>query len=230
MQEITDFHFRTVGFRSNPGLVLLHGFLGSSEEWLPVSEVLEKSFYCMIPDLPGHGKTPAANASFECQMDALARAIEQLQPAPSFLAGYSMGGRMALFLALRYPHLFRKAVIVSASPGLVSAEERRLRRENDERIARQIEKDFNAFLSRWYDLPLFSELKRHPSFEAVLSARKKNRPEQLALALRTLGTGKQPSLWDELKTCRHSLAVFAGEKDGKYLEGISIYSKATYLS
>lgn len=218
MPDRSAFRFLTRGSRNNPCLILLHGFLGSSEDWLPVAEKLQGSYHCLLFDLPGHGGTPAEATPFEEQMRMLAGEIGRIQKAPSFLAGYSMGGRIALYLALRFPDLFRKTVIISASPGLKTAEERRQRRQNDETLALSMEENFEKFLGSWYELPLFSGLKNHPLFETTLEARKKNRPEQLAAALRTLGTGTQPSLWNELADCRHPISFFAGEKDGKYVE------------
>ena len=211
-------HILTMGSRNNPGIVLLHGFLGSSDEWHPVASKLENRYYCIIPDLPGHGQTPASGGSFERQMLLLFQSIETMQTSPLFLAGYSMGGRIALYLALRYPRQFRKAVIISGSPGLRTEKERLERRQNDERLAVRIEAYFDAFLEAWYDMPLFAELKGLPSYPSVLAARKKNLPGHLAMSLRTLGTGNQPSLWKELEKCPVPLDFFAGEKDGKYVE------------
>ncbi|MCF8382994.1 MAG: 2-succinyl-6-hydroxy-2,4-cyclohexadiene-1-carboxylate synthase [Chlorobium sp.] len=218
MPDPSNFRILTRGSRNNPGIILLHGFLGSSEDWLPVTEKLVRDYYCMLFDLPGHGRTPAEVTPFEEQMWLLADTIGRVQDSPSFLAGYSMGGRIALYLALRFPGLFRKTVIISASPGLRTAEERLQRKQHDENLALSMEENFEKFLGSWYDLPLFSSLKNHPLFETTLEARKRNRPEQLATALRTLGTGTQPSLWGELADCRHHLSFFAGEKDGKYVE------------
>jgi len=218
MAGSSDYHISTRGSAGNPGMILIHGFLGSSLDWLPVAESIDSRYNCILPDLPGHGKTPASTMPFENQMEILAGEIESRQQSPSYLAGYSMGGRIALYLALRYPGLFRHAVIISASPGLKTEEERKARRDSDALLASVIETDFESFLTDWYDLPLFSTLRRHPSFPELFEARKRNRPDQLAAALRTLGTGSQPSLWEELGSGRIPLTFFAGEKDRKYVE------------
>lgn len=217
MQGKTTYRLLTRGSSSNPPLLLLHGFLGSAEEWLPVASALEEHYHCIMADLPGHGETPASFDTFENQIDRLAGTIANLHLPPVALAGYSMGGRIALYLTLRHPHLFRQTVVISGSPGLEGAEERQLRRESDERIAASIERDFHAFLKSWYAMPLFAELNRHPSFSATLEARKKNRSNRLATALRTLGTGNQPSLWQELKECTVPIRFFAGKNDLKYV-------------
>src|SRR5262249_60229882 len=73
--------------------------------------------------------------------------------------GYSMGGRLCLRLALDRPELVRGLVLLSASPGIADDAERAARREADEKLARQIEREgVDAFLARWLRQPLFSTL------------------------------------------------------------------------
>ena len=209
---------------SLPRILFLHGFLGSGSDWVPIARQLENDYCCILVDLPGHGESDIeANGNpdlfFTETVDALAEELSRsAAPEPCFLVGYSMGGRIALSLALRYPELFEKAIIVSASPGLRTEEERLSRRESDEGIARKIEKNFEGFIQAWYDQPLFATLKSHPLFQEVERERKINNPENLASALRLLGTGHQPSLWEELKKNRVPIQFLAGEKDLKFVE------------
>lgn len=151
-------------------------------------------------------------------VEALAGEIRRLSTEPCVLVGYSMGGRIGLALALRHPELFSKAVIVSSSPGLRTEEERAARRKSDEGIARKIERNFEGFIEFWYDQPLFATLKSHALFREVEVQRKQGSPEHLARALRRLGTGNQPSFWNELPECRVPILFFIGEKDTKYVE------------
>ncbi len=209
---------------SLPRIIFLHGFLGSGSDWVPIARELQDEYCCILVDLPGHGESDIeANGDpdlfFTETVDALAEELSRTAaPEPCFLVGYSMGGRIALSLLLRYPELFEKAIIVSASPGLRTEEERLSRRESDEGIARKIERNFEGFIEAWYEQPLFASLKNHPIFKEVESERKINNPSNLALALRLLGTGQQPSLWDELQQNRVPIQFFAGEKDLKFVE------------
>lgn len=50
-------HYKTVGQPSHPPLLILHGFLGSCEDFAGVLPFLSEHFYCVLPDLPGHGQT-----------------------------------------------------------------------------------------------------------------------------------------------------------------------------
>ncbi len=209
---------------SLPRIIFLHGFLGSGNDWVPIARQLENDYCCILVDLPGHGESDIeANGNpdlfFTETVDALAEELSRSADSePCFLVGYSMGGRIALALLLRHPELFEKAIILSASPGLRTEEERLSRRESDEGIARKIERNFDGFIKAWYEQPLFATLKNHPVFKEVESERKINNPENLALALRLLGTGCQPSLWDELQKNRVPIQFFVGEKDLKFVE------------
>ncbi len=220
----TPLETESVSDASLPRILFLHGFLGSGSDWVPIARQLENDYCCILVDLPGHGESDIeANGNpdlfFTETVDALAEELSRsAAPEPCFLVGYSMGGRIALSLALRYPELFEKAIIVSASPGLRTEEERLSRRESDEGIARKIEKNFEGFIQAWYDQPLFATLKSHPLFQEVERERKINNPENLAAALRLLGTGRQPSLWEELKKNRVPIQFLAGEKDLKFVE------------
>jgi len=216
-------HLATVGDPALPKIVFLHGFLGSGRDWLSFARKLEKRFCSILVDLPGHGETgiPAdadPELFFMQTVEALAGKIRRLSAGPSVLVGYSMGGRIGLALALRYPELFSKTVIVSSSPGLRTEEERAARRKSDEGIARKIERNFEGFIEFWYDQPLFATLKSHALFHEVEAQRKQGLPQNLARALRLLGTGNQPSFWSELPGNRLPMLFCVGEKDTKYVE------------
>jgi 2-succinyl-6-hydroxy-2,4-cyclohexadiene-1-carboxylate synthase len=215
--------FTTVGNPAKPRIVFLHGFLGSGSDWLPFARKLEHRFCSILVDLPGHGEAgiPAdgnPELFFMQTVDALALELHRSATPPCFIAGYSMGGRIGLTLALRHPELFAKAIIVSASPGLRTEEERISRRQSDEGIARKIERNFAGFIEAWYDQPLFATLKTHPLFREIEAKRKQSSPGNLALALRLLGTGFQPSMWDKLPENRIPMLFVVGEKDLKFVE------------
>ena len=216
-------HITTIGDPSLPKIVFLHGFLGSGSDWLSFAHKLADRYCCVLVDLPGHGEAGIpedgdADGFFMRTVEAVAVEIRLLSAEPCVLVGYSMGGRIGLAMALRYPELFSKAVIVSSSPGLRTAEERAARRKSDEGVARKIERNFEGFIEFWYDQPLFSTLKSHALFREVEAQRKQGAPEQLARALRLLGTGNQPSFWDELPGNHLPILFCVGEKDVKYVE------------
>ena len=220
--QSTSPQLSTAGEASLPGILFLHGFLGSGRDWLPIAESLADRFHCLMADLPGHGENPKLVqqdpvAFHEAALELL-YLVDSVHSGPLHLVGYSMGGRMALFMALRFPDWFTTVTVVSGSPGLRTEEERIQRRLNDEKLALELESDPEGFLERWYRLPLFETLAAHPSFPEILSARRSGDPKALASSLRALGTGNQPSMWQELSGNRLPIMFCAGEKDAKFVE------------
>jgi len=214
-------HYTTVGSPNAPPLLMLHGFLGSSQDFSAVLPALSQYFYCITPDVSGHGETLTTSGyyTFSATAQALVDLLDHLDIAKAHLLGYSMGGRLALYLACQWPERFASVILESASPGLKTAEKRRLRVEKDEAIARKIETlSLPIFLSQWYENDLFSSLKNHPEQrQQMLNRRLKNRSADLACALRGLGTGCQPSLWQRLEQLRCPLCLLVGEKDEKFV-------------
>lgn len=202
-----------------PVVLLLHGFMGSRLDWRPVAEILARTHRCIAVDLPGHGQSGAVEESLwtpEGCAAALAGLLEAV--GGGSVVGYSLGGRLALQLALEYPRFVARAVIVSASPGIADTPSRQGRREEDERRARRLETlGLEPFLDSWYRQPLFAPLHEHPRFPEVLARRRRNDPLLLARSLRTMGAGSQRSLWADLPTLGAPLLLLAGERDDKYL-------------
>lgn len=228
MGHSREWHETVYGDSAAPPVVFLHGFLGCGADWDVVARPLSDAFYCVCPDLPGHGASliqdTAAPPDFSEAAAALAARLVEMGLKRPALAGYSMGGRLALYCACRWPERFSCVVIESASPGLKTDSDRAARLEQDEALAVQLDaaRDpalFRAFLEAWYAQPLFSSLAKKPALlDDLISRRTGNRPEQLAAALRALGTGAQPGLWDALPGYRLPTLTIAGALDRKYCQ------------
>ena len=139
-------------------------------------------------------------------------------PEQFTLAGYSQGGRIALHAALdpRLAARIERLVLISASPGIGDPSERAARREADEQLATEIEAStIEEFAARWADTPVLAGLTAELAAEAN-NDRLGNRVEGLAAALRGLGTGALPSLWDSLIELQIPLALVVGERDTKF--------------
>jgi 2-succinyl-6-hydroxy-2,4-cyclohexadiene-1-carboxylate synthase len=197
--------------------------MGSSADWLDVIYALKDRFRCIAPDLPGHGASlglASGSYSFEGAARATIRTLDVLDVQRATVVGYSMGGRLALYLALRHPERCSGLFLESASPGIEDAAERKARREADEERARRLESgDFETFLANWYRQPLFASLSQHQGLvEEMIEARSNNDPGELARSLRGMGTGNQPPLWEELPGLRAPVLAVAGELDEKFVE------------
>ncbi len=196
--------------------------MGSSADWLDVMSALKDRYFCIAPDLPGHGASLGLSSgpySFEGAARATVRTLDELGVQQATIIGYSMGGRLALYLALRYPERCAALFIESASPGIEDAAEREARRRSDGEKATRLESgDFETFLLDWYSQPLFASLARRNGLtEEMIEARRGNDPAELARALRGMGTGTQPSLWGELPGLVAPALAVAGELDEKFV-------------
>lgn len=129
-------------------------------------------------------------------------------------AGYSMGGRLCLQLALDHPGHVERLVLVSSTAGIQGRAARASRRDEDERLARDLERDgVDAFLDRWMAQPLFARLTPGtPGRDERIRD-----PAVLAHQLRALGQGTQPSLWSRLSELDMPVVVVAGARDAKYV-------------
>ena len=132
-------------------------------------------------------------ASLEETADLLAEALPK---DPFILAGYSLGGRVALHFALRHPRRLAHLVVLSATPGIANHEERRARRERDDELADRIEGiGTEAFLDEWLAQPMFKSVPNDPIERAARS----HDARGLADSLRHAGTGTQDDLAEPLR-------------------------------
>ncbi|MFL5310050.1 MAG: 2-succinyl-6-hydroxy-2,4-cyclohexadiene-1-carboxylate synthase [Myxococcales bacterium] len=198
-------------------LALLHGFTGAGSAFDHLRDTLGARFRVIAPDLPGHGASPEATG-WDDALEALRHALPS---EPFFLAGYSMGGRLALAFALRHPARVRALVLESGSPGIEDPAERDRRRAQDDRLAAfALREGVAAFVARWEEHPTLSGLRAlaAPLASALRERRLGSSAAGLASALRHLGAGAQPSLWDELPRLRVPALLLAGEGDAKFSE------------
>jgi len=221
-KEYNCFHYSLSGVSGNPLILFLHGFLGSGADWNNIAARFSGRYRCLAVDLPGHGRYDESMHSgcfsIEGCAAGLIRLLDAVHCDRCFIAGYSMGGRLALYLTLRFPGRVSKAALASASPGLKTERERRERIRSDSRIADELEAgDFSLFLERWYRQPLFGNLALHPGFGDLIKRRLQNHPAGCARSLRGMGAGRQPSLWGELPDARAPVLLLAGERDEKYV-------------
>src|SRR5262245_59822409 len=190
-----------------PTLVLLHGFTQTRQSWRPVVTALGGRRHAIAPDLPGHGLAAARPASFA----ACTGYVRALGGEGRFaLAGYSMGGRIALHAAFALADRLDRLVLIGASPGLADAAERAARREADDALADRIEQiGVEAFAAEWGALPLW-EGQPERVRAAAHADRLRNTPAGLAAALRGLGTGVMEPLWERLPSLEVPVTLAVG--------------------
>src|SRR5437667_12233220 len=98
-------------------LILLHGGLGSGEMFAPVLPQLAERHQVITVDLQGHGRTADIDRPIDARLmaDDVAALIDHLALDRPALAGYSLGGRVAMHTAITYPAKVRRLVCRSAN-------------------------------------------------------------------------------------------------------------------
>ena len=217
-----DYHYDVVG--DGKPLLLLHGFTGASENWQPLVPHFGSNRQLIMVDILGHGLSEAPEHAPRYEMSQIAQDVrallDQLAARPFDLLGYSMGGRLGLYLAVHFPDAFDRVVIESASPGLAAEKARTDRRQRDEALADRIEAEgIPAFVDFWENLGLWHSQSSLPEEVKVRQReqRLRNRPVGLANSLRGMGTGAQPSLWSRLGSVNRPVLLINGELDTKYV-------------
>jgi 2-succinyl-6-hydroxy-2,4-cyclohexadiene-1-carboxylate synthase len=192
-----------------PPVALVHGFTQTGHSWRPVVERLQDLNRFTVVDAPGHGRSSAVQVDLQDGARLLGEAAGR-----AVYVGYSMGGRLALHLALERPDLVERLVLIGAHPGIVDPAKRAIRRTEDETLAGRVESEgVPAFVDWWLSQPLFSTL---TSDATDRDNRLTNTAAGLASSLRLAGTGNQTPLWHRLDELDMPVLVVAGELDTKY--------------
>lgn len=186
-----------------PSLVALHGNLGTSADWDGLS----------IPGLRAVDLWEYSSLSFFEFAHELATTLTRGLEKP-ILAGYSLGGRLALYAMAIHPERWGGAVILSAHPGLCCVEERLARRVSDEIRARDArEMEWTAFLEKWNHQSVLAGPENAIS-EAQLAL--ESRREAIALAFETWSLGRQEDLRRTLRSFHGPVLWITGENDEKF--------------
>lgn len=201
--------------------LLLHGFVGSGDDFAPLG------LAALRPDWPGHGSLAGlrrdADYALEGHLDRVDGWINALADRAPTLVGYSMGGRL-LQLALRRrggPPPGSRVVLVSTSPGIAGEAEREERRRADAAVARLLrEQGLGRFLHYWHSQTMFRPLLELPSAlrEPILARRAASDPEGLARSLESVGPGSAPDTWDDLGALGPDVDLVVGGRDPRYVE------------
>lgn len=208
-------------------LLMLHGFTGRGSNWSPFCSTIGKQSKLIMPDIVGHGSTvtdesvDVGHFLLESVANDFIKIIDKLGFDKVDIHGYSMGGRLALAMAVLFPDRIRKLILESASPGLKTFTEMRERFHSDNNLAYFILKNgMEAFVDYWESLPLFESQKSLlPDIRsAIRKQRLMNNPRALAESLFGMGTGRQPSYWERLHKVESDVLLIVGELDHKFCE------------
>jgi len=115
LSQAVDLHFRTFG--TGPPLIILHGLFGSGDNWLTLARQWAADFTIYLPDLRNHGRSVWTESHDYLSMAGdILKLMDDCCLPDTRLLGHSMGGKVAMTLALRYPERVRALVVVDIAP------------------------------------------------------------------------------------------------------------------
>ncbi|CAM3452012.1 alpha/beta fold hydrolase [Nocardioides dubius] len=107
-------HHTTMG-ESGPRVLFCHGLFGQGKNWTTIAKALAGTHRVTLVDMPNHGRSPwTEHLDLVQAADQVAELIDAEDPVA--LVGHSMGGKIAMLLALRHPELVERLVVVDIAP------------------------------------------------------------------------------------------------------------------
>src|SRR3990167_8796429 len=147
------FQIMSSNFQNSEPLIFLHGFLGSKTDWKFLFKYISQTVFAF--DLPGHGESEFTPHFID---DLFAKTVHL---SPFHLVGYSMGGRISIQFAQKFPNRVKKLSLISTHLGLQTESEKMKRWIKDKDLSKKIlETSIDLFLKSLYDQPLFHSLQQ----------------------------------------------------------------------
>jgi len=110
-------HIREFGEPGRPPLLLLHGLFGASANWQTAARGLQEDFRLIVPDLRNHGRSPHHPVmDYPAMAGDVLALMDSLGIESTFLLGHSMGGKVAMWLALNQPERVDRLVVADIAP------------------------------------------------------------------------------------------------------------------
>jgi len=212
---------RWKGGTKNAKIVCFHGFLGSGKDFKIVADHSRNFSEMVAPNFPDYQKVIAERKTgWNHTLSIVKRFIEEEAPnKKTILLGYSMGGRIALQFAIKFPQLIEAVILIGSTPGIENKKQQQKRRTDDSKLSEKLRtQPYAKFLEYWFNQPLLKSQKNIPTpyLKEMLERRKKNDPQTLAYYLSTLGTGTMPSAWTNLHRCKFPTLLVTGSADLKF--------------
>ncbi|RPJ78852.1 MAG: alpha/beta fold hydrolase [Alphaproteobacteria bacterium] len=205
--------------KNAPLLVLFHGFMGDKFDLIDCLTPLQSKYSILSIDLPGHGDTRIENFhSLQDVLQKLANFIKIFSPTPTYY-GYSMGGRVALLLALN--HLPPEQLLLeSTGLGLNDENEKLIRLNTDQSLLNNVEQlGIKEFLKNWYTNPMFKTYSTMARFEKDCDIKSFHDFKQWKKSQTYLSVGAFPTLAstvDQIIKSHLPITYIYGEDDQKY--------------
>ncbi len=108
--------YREFGDKNNPVLIVLHGLFGMSDNWVSIAKILSQNRFVIVPDLRNHGNSPHSDDfDYSLMTQDILELLELKQLKDVEIIGHSMGGKLAMNIALNYPEKVNKLIVADMS-------------------------------------------------------------------------------------------------------------------
>ncbi|SCX52901.1 pimeloyl-ACP methyl ester esterase BioH [Nitrosospira sp. Nsp1] len=214
-----NLHIESIG--SGPDIVLLHGWAMHSGMWRDVSDHLAQHFRLHLVDLPGHGfsrnASPArVSASQSDTLEGMAEILADVLPASFIVCGWSLGGQVAIELALRAPLRVRKLALISTTPCFVRRKDWQWGMEAAtlQLFTENLKRDYSVTMKRFLTLQISGGGSGTASALAQLrkSLFERDKPDDTALEA-GLQILLSSDLRDRIRNITQPVLLFHGEND-----------------
>jgi esterase len=110
-------HNTSYGLGSSPALIILHGLLGSSDNWHSLGKIFGEHFRTFVLDARNHGRSPHSDVfNYHAMSEDVVEFVRQKNLSSVSLLGHSMGGKTAALVSLLHPELIDKLIVVDIAP------------------------------------------------------------------------------------------------------------------
>ena len=136
-----------------------------------------------------------------------------------------MGGRIAAHYAITHPENIKSLILESSNLGLQTKEEKNLRLQSDQKLAKELIKDYPLFLEHWHKSPLWGNIITNNNYSHLISNKLEEKPQALAMALESFSLGKQDYLLPNLIQSKINTLLITGTEDEKYCNLAQSYNR-----
>ena len=222
-------------------VLFIHGFTGSSHDWDNIIIHLPENFNYYAIDLIGHGDSDSPAEKNLYNVDSLVNQLKEFSAKvindKFIFIGYSMGGRIALSYAVKYPETLEGLILESSTAGIKDENGRKERIKRDEEIVDYIiNHSIGEFIEYWMDLDIFNTQKRfsNSKLKEIKKSKLNNNKIGLSNFLRGFGTGQMPPLYDQIKNIEAKTLLITGDLDEKFRlinnEMLALFPSAKHIS
>ena len=124
-----ELFYRKLG-ENKPALIILHGLYGASDNWMNLAKTWSEDYEVYLVDLRNHGQSPHSRIhTYKAMRDDLIEMMDRQNIRKAVILGHSMGGKVAMRLAMDYPERLNALIVVDIAPKDYTI-------DNDENVAR----------------------------------------------------------------------------------------------